>query len=693
MSSVAVSSELVSNAIPTTSSAKESQIIQREVLCYQCALRMSILHQLSPPPTTSHFLLEDAEVRAHGSTTAEGLIVDDKTHPRFYIVHETEKSVTRCLSPGWQTSGLVLWNVRGDAKVEPGSTETKVNWLCVACFGLYQFMDLVYAPLLAAAVRRSPFTDSKSVSINVSVHRSFTFTWLLAATRYFDTKSIIGETLSKPSEKAMVKEELSNFKEFYVSDLRARIMVYLRHTHEECCTTFLPKDVPGVNIYLAALRGPNTHGRSFSQDILPPLKVLKTEEVSITVKEKGSFQSFTYSGDNESVVLDVNCLHVETESVTSASGLPSEYSNNRAECVLQYGVLYEYVEPFLQKKGWAPPYNSVGTTPISQVTRPASLMSCEISHANIFLLGTYRKMTRNLSQSPWFSNGERVGSFSLQEVIAAPILPFFFPEGVRSVVLDEKILATAAETAALYPDNGLSARRAGTQSENNASSDARTNTTNPSVHPSIMASECVFGFGRYKFHSAGREDVDVRMLGTGRPFVLEIVSPSRECMTEEDLDHLTQQINNSESECVEINELRVTDSSVTVRLARHSESKIKRYRCVVWLSRAIRNAEDDPLVNQLNEMKDVVIQQKTPLRVLHRRSLHARERIVHSMHLQPINPHWFLLDIETQAGTYIKEFVHGDMGRTLPNLGTLLQCRADIVQLDVVNMVIEDIDK
>lgn len=29
----------------------------------------------------------------------------------------------------------------------------------------------------------------------------------------------------------------------------------------------------------------------------------------------------------------------------------------------------------------------------------------------------------------------------------------------------------------------------------------------------------------YKFHSGGREDIDVRMLGKGRPFILEIISP------------------------------------------------------------------------------------------------------------------------------------------------------------------------
>ena len=31
----------------------------------------------------------------------------------------------------------------------------------------------------------------------------------------------------------------------------------------------------------------------------------------------------------------------------------------------------------------------------------------------------------------------------------------------------------------------------------------------------------------WKFHSSGREDVDVRMLGSGRPFVLELMDCKR----------------------------------------------------------------------------------------------------------------------------------------------------------------------
>ena len=46
------------------------------------------------------------------------------------------------------------------------------------------------------------------------------------------------------------------------------------------------------------------------------------------------------------------------------------------------------------------------------------------------------------------------------------------------------------------------------------------------------AQECItehvvplYGASDARFHSAGREDVDVRMLGEGRPFVLELLQP------------------------------------------------------------------------------------------------------------------------------------------------------------------------
>ena len=57
-----------------------------------------------------------------------------------------------------------------------------------------------------------------------------------------------------------------------------------------------------------------------------------------------------------------------------------------------------------------------------------------------------------------------------------------------------------------------------------------------------------------------------------------------------------------------------------------------------------------------------------------------------SPHSPRINQHWFELTIVASAGTYIKEFVHGDLGRTEPSVGSLLGCEADIFQLDVLEV-------
>ena len=50
-------------------------------------------------------------------------------------------------------------------------------------------------------------------------------------------------------------------------------------------------------------------------------------------------------------------------------------------------------------------------------------------------------------------------------------------------------------------------------------------------------------------------------------------------------------------------------------------------------------------------------------------------------------PHWFVLNLVTQAGTYIKEFCHGDFGRTVPSVGALLgDIEVQIAELDVTHI-------
>lgn len=42
-----------------------------------------------------------------------------------------------------------------------------------------------------------------------------------------------------------------------------------------------------------------------------------------------------------------------------------------------------------------------------------------------------------------------------------------------------------------------------------------------------------------------------------------------------------------------------------------------------------------------------------------------------------------ILDVVTQAGTYVKELVHGEFGRTYPSISSIIGQEIDIVALDV----------
>lgn len=64
----------------------------------------------------------------------------------------------------------------------------------------------------------------------------------------------------------------------------------------------------------------------------------------------------------------------------------------------------------------------------------------------------------------------------------------------------------------------------------------------------------------------------------------------------------------------------------------------------------------------------------------------VRDKLVYKLDAKLINSHFFVLFVLSSAGTYIKEFVHGDLGRTTPNVCTLLDAEVDIYQLDVMDL-------
>lgn len=189
----------------------------------------------------------------------------------------------------------------------------------------------------------------------------------------------------------------------------------------------------------------------------------------------------------------------------------------------------------------------------------------------------------------------------------------------------------------------------------------------------------------YTFFASGREDVDVRMLGTGRPFAVELSNPRNVCLSQEDLEKVQESINKS-TDLIAVQLLTEVSKEETSLLKVGEAEKNKQYCALVWSEKEI-TATDLACLENIKELK---IAQKTPIRVLHRRSLATREKTIYSMHSKLVDGHRFKLYLCTQAGTYIKEFVHSDFGRTRPSLGKLLSGReVDILSLDVTDVQLD----
>ncbi|NXJ03754.1 PUS10 synthase, partial [Odontophorus gujanensis] len=188
----------------------------------------------------------------------------------------------------------------------------------------------------------------------------------------------------------------------------------------------------------------------------------------------------------------------------------------------------------------------------------------------------------------------------------------------------------------------------------------------------------------FNFSSSGREDVDVRTLGNGRPFAVELVNPHRIHFTAEEIKRLQQTINNS-SDKIQVRDLQLVTRSAIGRMKEGEEEKTKTYSALIWTDKTIQKEH----IAFLDNIKELKLDQKTPLRVLHRRPLALRCRIIHTMKSEYIDEHHFRLRLKTQAGTYVKEFVHGDFGRTKPNIGSLLDRTTDILELDVESVDID----
>jgi tRNA pseudouridine synthase 10 len=146
--------------------------------------------------------------------------------------------------------------------------------------------------------------------------------------------------------------------------------------------------------------------------------------------------------------------------------------------------------------------------------------------------------------------------------------------------------------------------------------------------------------------------------------VIEIKNPKKRTI---DLSLLEREINAYAQGKVEVTSLRYSEQEEIDRL-KHAPFK-KTYRVTIEAAEPINK---EKLIKVAQTLQGQLIKQLTPTRVAHRRAHKVRERTIYNCTIESVEDNRARLTIETESGTYVKEFVSGDDHKTQPNLSELI---------------------
>jgi len=201
----------------------------------------------------------------------------------------------------------------------------------------------------------------------------------------------------------------------------------------------------------------------------------------------------------------------------------------------------------------------------------------------------------------------------------------------------------------------------------------------PSVEELLAAPALACSGGRKAlFHALGREDTDARMLGSGRPFVLEVQGPVRRTLP---LDRIAAEFADKAHHLAEVMALTHTDR-LAVPAVKGAAAE-KTYR--TWLR--IEGSVPPDAADRAQALAGRVVHQLSPRRVMHRRGseICRTRRIVESEWAGEIEGR-FVWEIRVESGMYIKELVSSDGGRTRPSLTEVLGMPCVCEALDVLEI-------
>ncbi len=147
------------------------------------------------------------------------------------------------------------------------------------------------------------------------------------------------------------------------------------------------------------------------------------------------------------------------------------------------------------------------------------------------------------------------------------------------------------------------------------------------------------------------------------------------------MSKIESEVNAANKGKIEVNSLRFSDRDEIVRIKAAGFKKT--YKIVFRCKKSINN---EKLKKAVLSLRGKTIGQFTPSRVAHRRANMLREKQIYSCNLESIDGAIATLTLEAESGTYIKELISGDNGRTKPSISEIIGVPCEVTELDVIEI-------
>jgi len=201
-----------------------------------------------------------------------------------------------------------------------------------------------------------------------------------------------------------------------------------------------------------------------------------------------------------------------------------------------------------------------------------------------------------------------------------------------------------------------------------------------SVEEALQPIAKIMGGSLAVLHAAGREDVDARMLGSGRPAIVEVKEPRKRSI---DRDKIVRAVIECSKGFVKFVPKGIADRERVEAIKEGSKVQVKLYRALIVSNKKLNHYEVEKLKEKF---KNITISQRTPIRVLHRRPDIVRVKSVYNVNVKLVSENVMEAIIECEGGLYIKELISGDEGRTTPSFSEVLGANLKCVELDVLGV-------